>query len=223
MTIREALPPIPPDIESGEGVVALPIRTDESKSDERMMFPVPFGVRDRFPFVVVPIVASDPPPRFSVVESIERVEAASIVARFEAFIVVRPDAERVVSDAAIVSVLSPESRVSVLVVEASVPAPTNVNDVWFRTVPSTDTNPASALSSIVIAPVAAETSNSSKLIAVAPPLIAVREVPLSVCVVLRFSVSVLSVTIDPDAPLIGERVIFPVVDPPIVSVLFCRD
>ena len=112
LTIKAALFPIPPDIDSGAGVVALPINTLVSASAERLMFPVPLGVRVRSPFVVVPIVAADPPPRLSVVESIERVAAASIVASTPAVIVVRPAAESVVSEAAIVRESSPLSRVS---------------------------------------------------------------------------------------------------------------
>ena len=180
LTIRAALFPIPPDIERGAGVVAFPINTDELKSDERVRFPVPFGESVRSAFDVVPIVAAAPPPRFKVVESIERIAAASIVARLPALMVVRPDAESVVSLAAIVRVLFPESRVSVFVVDAIVPASVNVRESISRTVPSIDMFPALPSSSIVIEPVPAATSNSAKLIAVAPPLIEVSDVPFRV-------------------------------------------
>ena len=142
--------------------------------------PVPFGESVRSAFDVVPIVAAAPPPRFKVVESIERIAAASIVARLPALMVVRPDAESVVSLAAIVRVLFPESRVSVFVVDAIVPASVNVRESISRTVPSIDMFPALPSSSIVIEPVPAATSNSAKLIAVAPPLIEVSDVPFRV-------------------------------------------
>ena len=174
-------------------------------------------------FETVPIVAAAPPPRFSVVASIPRVAAASIVASTPAFIVVSPDAESVVSDAAIVRVLSPESRVRVFVVEASVPAPAKVRESISKIVPSTDTCPASPVSLIVIDPVPAATSNSVKSIAVAPPLIEVRDVPLSVVVPVRLTVCEFSPSIDPETPLRGDILMFPVVFPPRVRVLFLRD
>lgn len=196
-----------------------PIKTPESASEERIVFPLPADVSVRLPFEVVARVAAAPPPRFNVVESIPRVAAASMVARTPALIVVSPDAERVVSEAAIVNVLSPESRVRVFVVEASVPAPAKVRESISKTVPSTVTDPALALSSIVIDPVEAETSNSVKLIAVAPPLIEVSDVPFSVVVPVRLTVSELSPRIDPAAPLRGDILMFPVVFPPRFRVL----
>ena len=171
LTISVAFDPIPPDIESGAGVVAPPIKTDVSESADKIMSPVPFGVRVRFEFDPVVIEAGDVPPRERVVESIERDAAASIVASEEALIVVRPLADRVVSELSIVKVLSPEFKVSVFVVDAIVPAPANVSESMSRTVPSTETKPAFASSFIVTEPFDALTSNSSKLIAVAPPLI----------------------------------------------------
>lgn len=189
LTIREAFDPIPPDTESGAGVLACePIRIPVSESDVRIVFPVPLGVRVRLSSEIVPMVACAPPPRLSVVESIPRVEAASIVARAPALIVVRPEALSVVSSAAIVRVLLPESRVRVDTVDASVPAPANVRELILRTVPSTLMKPRSALSLMVTDPVPALTSNSVKSIAVAPPLIDVRLVPFSVVVELRFTV-----------------------------------
>ena len=54
LTMREAFDPIPPDIERGAGVFAeLPIKTDESKSDERIRFPVPFATNERLSFETV--------------------------------------------------------------------------------------------------------------------------------------------------------------------------
>ncbi len=43
-TMSEALLPIPPEIERGAGVVADPMNTAESKSDDRRRLPDPFGV-----------------------------------------------------------------------------------------------------------------------------------------------------------------------------------
>ena len=83
--------------------------------------------------------------------------------------------------------------------------------------------PRSPSSSIVIDPVVADISNSLKLIAVAPPLIAVRDVPLRVVVPVRLNVSVAAVNILPAAPLRGDRIMLPVVSPPRVNVLFLRD
>ena len=102
------------------------------------------------------------------------------------------------------------------------PAPTKSRLFISSTVPSTDRYPASALSSIVTLPVEASTLNSSKLIAVAPPLIAVRLVPLRVVVFVRLTVSALVVSMLPAAPLPGDRRMFPVLSPPIVSVLFSK-
>ena len=220
MIITAAFAPIPPDTERGAWVlVDCPMRIPESESDESIVFPVPADVSVRLPFVVVAMVADAPPPRLSVVESIERVAEASIVVRFPAFIVVRPAAERVVSDAAIVRVLSPESSVSVFTPpEVIVPAPAKSNELMSRTDPSTFTKPRSALSLIVTDPVVPETENSLKLIAVAPPLIAVSDVPLSTVVPVRFTVSELSPNMLPVAPLRGEILMFPVVVPPRVNV-----
>lgn len=113
LTIKVAFDPIPPDIERGAGVVALPTKTDVSKSDDKTMFPDPFGVRVRFELFPVVMEAGLFPPRVRVVESIERLAAASIVASEAALIVVKPAAESVVSDESIVKVLSPEFRVNV--------------------------------------------------------------------------------------------------------------
>lgn len=76
---------------------------------------------------------------------------------------------------------------------------------------------------IVMLPVPAATSNSEKLIAVAPPLIDVRDVPLRVVVVFRLTVSEFKPNIDPDTPLRGDILIFPVVVPPRVRVFERRD
>lgn len=189
MNIAAAFPPIPPETERGAGVLAdVPMYIPVSESDERIVFPVPCEVRVRLSSEIVDIVAADPPPRFKVVESIPRVAAASIVASTPALIVVSPDADRVVSEAAIVRVLFPESRVRVDTVEARVPAPANVRESISKIVPSTDTCPASPVSLIVMLPVPAATSNSVKSIAVAPPLIDVREVPFRVVVEFRLTV-----------------------------------
>jgi hypothetical protein len=224
LTTSDAFDPIPPEIESGAGVfVDAPMFTPVSESEVSVVSPDPRDVRVSDPFDVVAIVESAPPPRLSVVESMDSVAAASIVVRFAALTVVRPDAERVVSLAAIVSVLSPESRVSVEPVEERVPAPVKARESISSTVPSIDMFPALPPSSIVIEPVEASTSNSLKLMAVAPPLIEVRLVPLSVVVPVRFTVSPVTVRRDPEAPFNGARVMLPVVAPPIVSVLFLRD
>ena len=57
LTIKEAFPPIPPEIERGAGVLAdEPISTPELKSDERTILPDPLGVRVillLLPFVIV--------------------------------------------------------------------------------------------------------------------------------------------------------------------------
>ena len=155
-------------------------------------------------------MVADPPPRLYVVESMATVPAKSMVAI--------PDAVKVVSDEAMVRILLPLSRVRLLeAAERIDPAPTKVRESISRTLPSTDTNPASApVSSIVIDPVEADTSNSEKLIAVAPPFIDVREVPLSVVVLFRFVVIALIVRVLPAPPLRGEMEIFPVLVPPIV-------
>ena len=211
MNIADAFEPIPPDTDRGAGVLVLdPMFIPVLKSLDRVVSPEPRDVMVRLPFVVVEIVASAPPPRFKRVESIDNVAAASID--------VNPVAERIVSDAAIVNVLSPESRVRVDPVDPSVPAPTNVRESISRTVPSTVTLPAFASSSIVIEPVPAATSNSVKLIAVAPPLIAVREVPLSVVVPTRFAIVELTLSVEPAPPLRGDILIVPVVSPPRVRV-----
>ena len=197
----------------------MPINTDESLSAERMVLPLPADVRVRLPFEVVAIAAAEPPPRFNVVESIPKVAAASIVVRTPALIVVKPAADKVVSDAANVKVLLPESRVNVLAPPDVIdPAATKSSEFISRTVPSTFTKPRFPLSSIVMLPVPAATSNSEKLIAVAPPLIDVRDVPFNVVVPVKLTVSEFSPRIDPAPPLRGEIFIFPVVLPPIVKV-----
>lgn len=223
--IRALFPPIPPEIESGAGVFDEdPMLTPVSWSEVSVSSPVPLGVRVRESSLRVVIVAADPPPSVSVVESIEREGAASIVVSAPALIVVRPEATRVVSDAAMVRVLSPESRVKVFAPWETIdPTPTNVSESMSRTDPSIEILPRSALSLMVIDPVPAATSNSVKSIAVAPPFIDVRDVPLIVVVLVRFSVWVLSPSIDPAAPLRGDILMFPVVSPPMVRVLFLRD
>jgi len=63
LTIRAAFAPIPPDIDRGAGVFEDdPMLTPVSPSDVNVSSPVPLGVIVRFPFVVVCIVVSDPPP-----------------------------------------------------------------------------------------------------------------------------------------------------------------
>ena len=89
LTIKEALLPIPPEIERAAGVVALPIKTDELKSDAKIIFPFPFGCNVKLSSEIVPIVALDPAPRFKVVADSPRV--ADVVK------VVSPEAVRVVS------------------------------------------------------------------------------------------------------------------------------
>ena len=194
----------------------VPMYTPVSESDVRIRFPVPLGVIVRLSFDSVPIVAADPAPRFNVVAEIPRVGADVMV--------VRPVAERVVSSAANVIVLLPESSVNVFAPpDVIVPAPVKLRESMSSVVPSIDMFPRSASSFIVIDPVVADTSNSLKLIAVAPPLIDVREVPLRVVVPVRLNVSVCAERIDPAAPLRGDIVMFPVVLPPRVRVLFLRD
>jgi len=216
LTIKEAFDPIPPDIESGAGVEALPTNTDELKSCERIRFPVPLAVRVRLSSLTVEIVAAAPPPILRVVESILRVAAASIV--------VSPVAVSVVSDESNIIELFPELNVIALAPpEVISPAPIKSRESISRTVPSIVMFPRLALSSIVIDPEVALTSNSEKLIAVAPPLIDVRDVPLRVVVLFRLTVSELRERIDPDAPLRGDILMFPVVAPPRVRVLLRRD
>lgn len=202
-------------MDSGAGVLAdVPMFTPESKSDDSIVSPEPAAVSVREPLVVVDIVASAPPPRLRRVESIDRVAAASID--------VRPVAESAVSDGSIVNVLLPELRVRVLAPpDVIVPAAVKSRELISRTVPSIVTLPALPPSSIVIDPVVASTSNSVKLIAVAPPLIAVSDVPLSVVVPTRFAMALLTLRIP--VPLFADRLIFPVVSPPSVNVLFLRD
>jgi hypothetical protein len=216
LTINALFPPIPPEIDKGAGVVALPTNTLESASLDSIRLPVPFGRRVRLSLDSVPIVAGEPPPRLSVVALIPRVAAEVMV--------VSPVAESVVSLAANVKVLLPESSVRVFApVDVIVPAPTKSRELISSTVPSILMLPRSALSLIVILPVLASTSNSLKLIAVAPPLIEVREVPLTTVVPIRLNVSVLAESTEPTAPPRGERTMFPVVLPPIVNVLFLKD
>ena len=93
-----------------------------SASLTRRISPVPLGDSDRLSSETVVIVAAAPPPSERDVESIASDAAASIVASDPAVIVVRPAAVRLVSDAAIVSVFEPESRVRPFVVVASVAA-----------------------------------------------------------------------------------------------------
>jgi hypothetical protein len=150
--------------------------------------------------------------------------AASIVARLPAFIVVSPVAVKVVSDASKRIVFDPELNVrSFAPVDDTRPAPVKVRESISRIVPSILMFPRFASSSIVMLPVPAATSNSEKLIAVAAPLIDVRDVPLIVVVPVRLTVSELRDRIDPAAPLRGDILMFPVVFPPNVNVLFLRD
>ena len=212
--------PIPPETERGAIVFDdEPINTPELKSELRMVFPVPCAVSVRLSSLTVEIVAAAPPPMLSVVESIESVAATSIVARLPAFIVVRPVAVRVVSDASKRIVFDPELNVrSFAPVDDTRPAPVKVRESISRIVPSILMFPRLASSSIVIDPVEALTSNSEKLIAVAAPLIDVRDVPLIVVVPVRLTVSELRDRIDPAAPLRGDILMFPVVFPPNVRV-----
>jgi len=76
---------------------------------------------------------------------------------------------------------------------------------------------------MVTEPVDADTSNSAKSIAVAPPFIEVRDVPLRVVVPVRLRVSACAVNILPAAPERGDNTMLPVVDPPRVKVLFLND
>lgn len=208
-----ALEPIPPLIDKGAGVEALPTNTLVLKSDASIRLPVPFGVRVRLSSETVPMVAADPAPRLSVVA--ETPSAAADV------IVVRPVAVRVVSEESNTIVLFPELRVRELAPpEVSSPAPTKSNESISSTVPSIDILPRLASSSIVIDPVPAATSNSLKLIAVAPPLIEVRLVPLSVVVPVRFVTNAPMFTIP--VPPLGVILISPVVFPPRVRVLLLR-
>ncbi|MBI4032901.1 MAG: hypothetical protein HY377_00030 [Candidatus Blackburnbacteria bacterium] len=86
-----------------------------------------------------------------------------------------------VSVAAIVKVLLPESRVKVFdPEERREPAPTKVRESMSRTDPSTETCPKSPPSLMVTEPVEALTSNSVKSMAVAPPVIEVKLVPVRV-------------------------------------------
>ena len=159
------------------------------------------------------MVAADPAPRFSVVEDTPKVAADVMV--------VNPVAVRVVSLLSNTIVLFPEFRVIELAPPLVIrPAPTKSNESISNTVPSIVMFPRLASSSIVILPVLAFTSNSLKLIAVAPPLIAVRLVPLSVVVPVRFVTNAPMFTI-PVQPF-GLIFTFPVVLPPMVRVLWLR-
>src|SRR6266705_2902381 len=83
--------PIPPEIERGAGVLEDdPTYTPESKSEVRMVFPEPPGVRVRLLFPVVPIEAFAPLPRLSVVAEMPRVADVVSVARDEAVMVEGP-------------------------------------------------------------------------------------------------------------------------------------
>src|SRR3989344_1382966 len=210
-------------MDRGAGVVAFPTNVEELKSDASIKLPVPFGERVRLSSDSVPIVAAAPAPRLRVVDEIPRVAAVVIVAKFAAVIVVRPEAASVVSSAAIVSVLLPESRVRVEVVEPMVPAPVKVNESTSRTVPSTDTKPKFPSSLIVTDPVPAATSNSVKSMAVAPPVIDVKDVPVMVVPVivklpLRVVLSARVIALDPES-----ITMFPVVAPPNVRVPMLRE
>ena len=199
--------------------MAEPINVDVSWSDESMMLPVPLGVRVRLSLEIVPIMAGEPLPRLRVVADIPSVALVVNVARLPDVMVVSPDAVRVVSSAAMVRVLLPASRVSVFAPPDTIdPTPVKLRESMSRVFPSIEMLPRLPVSSIVIDPVVADTSNSVKLIAVAPPLIDVRDVPLSVVVPVKLNVSVLTVKRDPIPPLSGDRVILPVVDPPMVRV-----
>lgn len=117
LTMSEAFPPIPPDIDSGAGVVALPMNTEESKSELRIRFPVPLGASVRLSSLIVPIVDADPAPRLNDVALTPRVA--------DEVMVVRPEAVIVVSFAASVRVFDPESRVRAPVAVNVVEAPSN--------------------------------------------------------------------------------------------------
>jgi hypothetical protein len=225
LTIKLEFAPIPPEIERGAGVFDdVPMLTPVSESDVSVSSPVPLGVRVRESSDRVVIVAADPPPSVRVVESIEREAAASMVVSTPAVMVVRPLAVRVVSDAPMVRVLLPESRVRVFAPpDVIVPPATKSRESMSRIDPSILILPRLPPSSIVIDPVDEDTSNSLKLIAVAPPLIDVRDTPLMVVVPVSVSASVFTVRRLPVTPLSGEIVMLPVVDPPMVRVLFLSD
>lgn len=93
-----------------------------------------------------------------------------------------------------------------------------VNESTSRTVPSTETKPRLPSSLIVTDPVLALTSNSVKSIAVAPPTIDVKFVPVIVVpVMVKLPLSVvLSARVIADDP--ESITMFPVVVPPRVSV-----
>src|SRR5258706_2192987 len=92
-----ALLPIPPDTERTAGVLFDPIYTPLSKSDERIVFPVPAAVRVRFPLPdvvsvalpVLPSVATTPaPPRLSAVADPPMLRLATFALKTDAALAV---------------------------------------------------------------------------------------------------------------------------------------
>jgi hypothetical protein len=114
LTIREALEPIPPLMERGAGVEALPTKTLVSASLVKRRLPEPLGERDKLSSETVEIVAAEPAPKEREVAEIPR-EAAEVM-------VVKPVAERVVSEESKVKILLPLLRVKPLVEVAIVAA-----------------------------------------------------------------------------------------------------
>jgi hypothetical protein len=119
--IKPALEPVPPDIESGAGVVALPMKTELSESELRITFPLPLGASVKLSSLTVPIVTLAPPPKLKAVA-----EIASVAAEL---ILVKPVALSMVSEFAIVKTFDPES-----ITMSPVVTPPIVN-VWALVVP----------------------------------------------------------------------------------------
>jgi hypothetical protein len=211
LTINAAFAPIPPDIDSGAGVLAaVPTLRPDWNVEVIIVLPDPFGVIVRSSFEIVEIVAAAPAPRLRVVALIPRVAALVIVAR--------PEAVRVVSDAAIVRVLLPESRVKPLVVVwivAAAPAPR------VRVVADTPREAALVIvesePAVIVARLAA--FNVVVLSAtVAAVFIVARDVAFNVVVPTRLAVTVLRFRTEPAPPFFGEILMLPVVALPIFNV-----
>ena len=216
LTIREALLPIPPDIERGAGVFEeAPIRTAVSKSDERIRFPVPFAVKERLSFETVDMVEAAPPPtlmvgllsaRVPVVAPIAIVVAAPPMLREVAFVLNREAVVVVVVMSALVAPLTERSPLVVTSpVRRDVPSIVSVPfacmlPAFERVVPDAPYPPPRIRESIVV------TASEA--------LMAVAAVAFTVVAFERVKVRLLTVAVPVDAP--RERV---VAAPPIFRVV----
>jgi hypothetical protein len=208
--------------------VPFPIATSPVLLVARLRSPVPFGMILKLSLPIVPIVAAESPPRLRVVESIARVAAASMVASTPAVIVVSPLAVRLVSEAAIVNVLLPESRLRPLVVVAIVAAepPPRLRVVEsIARVAAASMVARFAVVSVVreveVRLVTPARANALFVVRV-PSEVALIAVALFALIVVEERLVVALLTLTTPVPLFGEMLIFPVVFPPRVSVLFRR-